>query len=92
MFFDVVAFSGPGQTCPCCHNDNLYTKNIIATPELAQRGLESVHASRCFGCGDVRLDGSYWDEAERLNRRGELDYLALVMTEIAAEDGRGTVQ
>ena len=90
--FDVEAFSGQAQTCLCCRTENLYTKIIVAAPEPARRGLESIQASRCFGCGDVRLVGTDWNDAERLELRGNLDYLALVMSEIAAEECHGTLQ
>ena len=92
MSFDVEAFSGHAQLCACCRTENLYLKNIAAAPVLARRGLESVQASRCFSCGDVRLVGTYWDDTERLDLRGDLDYIALVMTEIAAEECHGTRQ
>ena len=92
MSFDIELFSGHAQLCACCRTENLYVKSIVAASDLARRGLESVQASRCFSCGDVRLVGTYWNDTERLDLRGDLDYLALVMTEIAVEDCRGTVQ
>ena len=92
MSFDVEAFSGHAQLRACCRTENLYTENIVVAPDLARRGLASVQAFRCLGCGDVRLIGTYWNDAEGLDLRENLDYLAAVMSEIAAEDFHGTRQ
>ena len=92
MSFDVEDFDGQALSCTSCRTDSLYTKSIPAASDLARHGLEAVHASRCFGCGDIRLIGTYWNVADRHDIRGELDHLAAIMSEIAAEERHGTRQ
>jgi hypothetical protein len=89
---DVEAFAGMAQLCPSCRTEAVYAKNIAAVLDSARRGLESIYATRCFGCGDVRLIGTYWSHDQSLDLRAELDQLAAIMSEIAAEECHGTRQ
>jgi hypothetical protein len=86
MIADLNVLAELAQPCPACANKSLCGKEITPNSELAQRGLVSLSATRCYACGDVRLFGRYSGTADRLELRDELDYLAAMLTEVACED------
>lgn len=89
MVFDVDSFSGDAHLCKHCQTAALYFKNIPAGLELAPLGLECLYISRCYGCGDIRLIGTFWDPADPHDLRSELKCLADLMSEVAAEGCNG---
>ncbi len=74
------------RACPACDQPFLHGSVIVPAPNLVRRGLSEIDATRCFVCGDVRLIGRYRETTNKHELRAELDYLAMVLTEVAEDE------
>lgn len=86
MIVDLNMLSEVSDPCPACQEQSLCGKKITPNKRLALSGLTSLSATRCYACGDVRLYGTYADNADRAELRGELDFLSAMLSEVAIEE------
>ena len=78
------------RPCPTCQQQSLHGARIRPDKSLLDRGLALIDATRCFSCGDVRLIGCFDDKTDKHEIRGELDCLAMLLSEVAEDELRAT--
>ncbi len=75
----------PKLWCFSCQTYSLDISTVAPTPDLAQRGVEHVAATKCSNCGDVRVYASGTDDSLPFDLRAEFDEMAALLTEVARD-------